>query len=158
MRGKKAPVRNIKPDYKYNSIEIAKFINKVMFDGEKTVAQKLVYKAVEKLAELTKEDGLDSFKKAVNAVRPQLEVRAKRVGGTNYQVPTQVKENRSYALAYRWIINAAREKRGNTRFESWETLAQELFDAYKGEGTAIKKRDEMHRMADANRAFAHLAW
>lgn len=158
MRGKKAPVRKIEPDYKYNSVDISKFINYVMYDGEKSVARILVYKALDKLAEFTGEGQVISFEKAINSIRPNIEVRSRRVGGATYQVPTPVRENRSKSLAYRWIINSARDKRNNTRHETWETLAQELHDAYKGEGSAMKKRDEMHRMADANKAFAHLAW
>jgi small subunit ribosomal protein S7 len=156
MRGKSAPVRALKPDYKYNSIEIARLINKVMISGKKKVAEYNVYKALEKLEEMAGVPALEAFQVAIGNVKPKVEVKAKRVGGANYQIPTPVRDTRQYALAYRWIINSARDKRTNTEF--YVTLAEELADAYKMVGSAVKKKEEMHRMAEANKAFAHLAW
>lgn len=156
MRGKKAPVRKIKPDYKYNSVIASKFINIVMMSGKKKTAEYQFYNALDKLAEITGVPAMEAFETALNNVKPKVEVKARRVGGANYQVPTPVREDRQYALSYRWIISSAREKRTNTEF--FVALAEELAEAFKGLGNAVKKRDEMHRMAEANKAFAHLAW
>lgn len=156
MRGKKAKINKIAPDFKFGSVTVSRFINKLMFDGKKTTSERQVYKALDKLAEITGLPALEAFEKAVDNIKPRVEVKAKRVGGANYQVPTPVREARQYALAYRWIIASARDKRTNTEF--YVVLADELAEAFKGQGNSIKKRDEMHRMADANKAFAHLAW
>ena len=133
------------PDYKYNSVLVSRFVNRMNFDGKKTVGERILYEAMDILAEKTKENSLDVLTKAINNVRPLVEVKARRVGGANYQIPIEVKETRSTTLAMRWILAAARA----------EQLAEELLLAYKKEGSAIKKREDTHRMAEANRAFAH---
>ncbi|HWH16216.1 MAG TPA: 30S ribosomal protein S7 [Candidatus Paceibacterota bacterium] len=149
---KNKPVR--RPDIQYQSEAIARFINTVMWDGKKDVARKVVYGALE----VIKEDGQDPvevFETAIRNVAPLMEVRSRRVGGANYQVPREVPQQRRIALAYRWIINAARNKKGKPMHEK---LANEILMAAKNEGEAIKKKDDMHRMAEANKAFAHFAW
>ncbi|GAB4285558.1 MAG: 30S ribosomal protein S7 [Candidatus Dojkabacteria bacterium] len=155
MRGKQAPKRDIKPDEIYGSVEVSKFINYVMQDGKKTVARKIVYNALEKLAEETKTDAIEAFNKAMENVKPKIEVRSRRVGGSNYQVPVPVPESRQFALASRWIIEAARNGRGGK--EVYLSLAKELIDAFNNEGTAVRKKEEVKKMAEANKAFAHLA-
>ncbi len=155
MRGKRAPKRTIKPDPKYQSITIAKFINTVMKRGKKTVAQEVVYGAFDIMREETKQDPLGIFNKAIKNIAPAIEVRSKRVGGANYQVPVQVRGDRKLALAYRWLLIAVYAKKGKPTAKK---LAEELIAAANGEGMAIKKRDDVHRMAEANRAFAHFAW
>ena len=156
MRRKQATKREIAPDPKYNDIRLAKFINNVMKKGKKSVAQRVVYDALEIVKSKTKtKEPLELFNKAMENVSPILEVKSKRVGGANYQVPYEVRGDRREALAMRWIIGAANNKRGKPMSEK---LAQELIDASKNEGEAIKKRQNMHRMAEANKAFAHFAW
>lgn len=155
MRGKKqAPKRVILPDPKYQSEVIAKFINKVMERGKKTVARKIVYQAFAEVAKKTKEDPQDVFELALKNVSPQVEVKSRRVGGANYQVPIEVKGDRKQALAIRWLIEAAKSKKGRPMHLK---LAEEFMLAAKNEGDAIKKKLDVHRMAEANRAFAHFA-
>jgi len=155
MRGKKkAPKRKIKPDVKYNNLQVAKFINYLMGRGKKTVAQAVLYDALDIISEKTKEDSLVVFETAIKNVSPQLEIRSKRVGGANYQIPFPVKGDRKFALASRWILGASRDKKGRRMAEK---LAEELMAAAKNEGTAIKKKEDVQRMAEANRAFAHFA-
>ncbi|MSU75522.1 MAG: 30S ribosomal protein S7 [Candidatus Magasanikbacteria bacterium] len=154
MRGKPAKPRIIKPDPKFGSVTLAKFINSLMTRGKKTVAQGVVYRAFDKMKELAKKDGLKVFEEAIKNVAPQVEVRTRRVGGANYQVPMPVRGERQNALAFRWIIGAARNKKGQPMHLK---LATVLFDASQSTGDAIKKRDDVHRMADANKAFAHFA-
>lgn len=154
MRGKRAPKRKISADPKYGSVTIAKFINHIMLDGKKTVAQKVVYGAFDILAEKTKQDPLEVFDTAIKNVSPVLEVKSKRIGGANYQIPMEVRGDRKLALAFRWIIGAARGRKGKPMHER---LAFELLDAFNNEGTAIKKKEDVYRMAQANRAFAHFA-
>lgn len=156
MRGKRAKVRAVTPDYKYNSTVITKFVNRSMVDGLKQKSYANVYSAMDKLAELSGEDAMVAFNKAIDNVKPKIEVRARRIGGANYQVPTPVRDVRQQSLAFRWIVEGARNRRSNGSFA--DALAEELFECYKGTGNAIKKRDEVHRMAEANKAFAHLAW
>ncbi len=153
-RGKSVPKRNLLPDPKYHSILVAKFVNFVMERGKKTIAQKVVYGALEKLAEKKNEDGLKLFERVIDSVRPLVEVRSKRVGGANYQVPTPVSGNRQNALAFRWIIAAARARRGK---DMMERLSLEFMDVLEGVGGAMKKKEDVHRMAEANKAFAHFA-
>ncbi len=143
-----------RPDLVYNSEAISRFINTVMWDGKKDTARKLVYGALDiiKAQEL---DPLETFETAIRNVAPLMEVRSRRVGGANYQVPREVPQQRRVALAYRWLINAARAQKGKPMAER---LASEILMAAKNEGSAIKKKDDMHRMADANKAFAHFAW
>lgn len=154
MRGKKAPKRKILSDPRYKSINLAKFINYVMERGKKTVAQGIVYEAFDVLKEKTKQDPLEIFDQAIRNVTPALEVKSRRVGGANYQIPIPVRGERKVYLAYHWIIDAARNKKGKPMAEK---LANELNDAYQNQGDAVKKKMDVHRMAEANRAFAHFA-
>ena len=154
MRGKQAPKREITPDPKYGNVYIAKLINSIMYDGKKSVAQKVVYDALDLIGEKTKENPLDVFDRAIKNVMPSLEVKSRRVGGANYQVPMSVRGERRYVLAYRWLITDARTKKGRPRAEK---LADELAAAANNEGEAIKKKLDVQRMAEANRAFAHFA-
>jgi small subunit ribosomal protein S7 len=154
MRGKQAPERDIEGDVKYNDINIAKFINYVMEMGKKKVAEKIVYDAFDILKEKAKQDPRHIFNKAIKKVSPLVEVRGKRVGGANYQVPFQVRGERRYFLACNWIIKAAQDRKGRSMAER---LATEILDASNGEGTAVKKREAVHKMAEANKAFAHFS-
>jgi len=154
MRGKAIPKRKIKPDYKYNRLDIAKLINYIMRQGKKSAAQKIVYGAFDIIQEKTKQDPFITFDKAMRNVGPSLEIRGRRVGGANYQVPFPVNDERRQTLAFRWIINAAKSKKGKAMGIA---LAEELMEAAKGEGTAMKKREDTHRMAEANKAFAYFA-
>ena len=154
MRGKQAPKRPIMPDPKFNNPMVGKFINYVMYDGKKTIAQKIVYDAFEIMAERTKLDPLELFDTALKNVTPLIEVRGRRVGGANYQVPIPVRGERKFALAFRWILAGARTRKGKPMYEK---LADELMAATNKEGSAMKKKNDVHRMAEANRAFAHFA-
>ena len=155
MRGKKrAPKRKISPDPKYNSVVIAKFINHIMKKGKKSVAQKIVYQAFDIVKEKTKKDPLDIFDLAIRNISPEVEVRSRRIGGATYQIPIYVKEDRKLTLAFRWLIQAIHSRKGRpTR----EKLATELLEAAENQGIAIKKKQDVYRMAQANRAFAHFA-
>jgi small subunit ribosomal protein S7 len=155
MRKRRAPKRHIEPDPKYNDLLVAKFCNSVMIKGKKSVAQNILYSAFGIIEERTSKPGYDVFKKAVSNVKPMIEVRARRVGGATYQVPTEVRSDRSIALAIRWILQNARSRREKSMAAN---LASELIAASNGEGNAIKKRDDTHRMAEANKAFAHFRW
>ena len=143
------------PDIKYNDLLVARFVNAIMLDGKKTTAQRIVYDAFDIIAEKTKDEPLDIFKKALAAVAPVMEVRSRRVGGATYQVPVDVREDRRVALSVRWIKNFARSRREKTMAER---VAGELMSAAKGEGSSVKKKEDTHRMAEANRAFAHFKW
>ena len=143
------------PDFKFNSVLISRFVNRLNFQGKKSIAEKIVYDSLTIIADKTKEDALMVFTKAIENVRPILEVKARRVGGANYQVPIEVRPARSSTLAMRWILNAARDRKGRPIAEQ---LAEEILLAYKKEGAAFKKREDTHRMADSNRAFAHYRW
>ena len=147
--------REVTPDAKYNDIVVAKFMNSLMYDGKKSVAEEILYGAMMELENKIKKPALDVFKEALNNVKPLVEVRSRRVGGATYQVPTEVRPDRQQALAIRWIISAARGRSENTMEER---LFNELQDAYNNRGTAIRKREDTHRMADANKAFAHFKW
>jgi small subunit ribosomal protein S7 len=155
MRGSPAKKRVIKADPKYGSVVLAKFINHLMKKGKKTTAQTIIYGALEKVAAVSKKDPMKVFEEAIRNVQPQVEVRSKRVGGANYQVPLPVRGERQHALSCRWIIGAARAKKGQPMHEK---LATVILDSQQGIGDAIRKRDDMHRMAEANKAFAHFAW
>jgi len=155
MRRRRAEKRQILPDPKYKNVTVAKFINIVMTRGKKAVAEKVVYKSFAILAEKTGKNALEVFQKAMDNARPQLEVKPRRIGGATYQVPIDVKPERGISIAMRWIRNFARSKKGKPMEIK---LADELLDAYKGEGAAIKKRDDTHKMAEANKAFAHYRW
>ncbi|MDD5341605.1 MAG: 30S ribosomal protein S7 [Patescibacteria group bacterium] len=154
MRGKKAPKREIKLDPKFKNQQIAKFTNYLMRRGKKSTAQKIVYDCFNTISEKTKQDALEIFERAVRNVSPSLEVRGRRVGGANYQIPFPVRQERKFALASRWIIEAANKRKGKKMADK---LAQELMDAAQGIGDAFKKKEDVHKMADANRAFAHFA-
>lgn len=158
MRSKKAPRRILTPDPIYGSRLVARFINKIIKDGKKTIAQNLVYSALEQIKQETKQEPIAVFEKAVSNVCPKLEVRPRRVGGASYQVPVEVRGDRKEALAIRWIIEGAKSK-SNKEFHSFDQkLAKELIDASQEAGVAIKKRDDMQKVANANRAFAHFRW
>ncbi|RKZ93124.1 MAG: 30S ribosomal protein S7 [Candidatus Parabeggiatoa sp. nov. 1] len=147
--------RVILPDPKYRNETVAKFINIVMVMGKKSVAERIVYGALDSVAEKAKGDALEMFGKALDNVRPVVEVKSRRVGGSTYQVPVEVRPARRTALAMRWLVEAAR-KRGEKSMGM--RLAGEIFDAYENKGTAIKKREDVHRMAEANKAFSHFRW
>jgi small subunit ribosomal protein S7 len=144
----------IAPDRVYNDVAVAQFINKVMSDGKKSTAQKIVYSAFNIIKEQTKKEPLEVFRTAIENASPVLEVKPKRVGGATYQVPMEVRGERRITLAFRWIIDGARAKKGKPMAEK---LAQELIDCINNQGNAIKKKTDMHRMAEANKAFAHFA-
>ncbi len=151
----KTTKRQLNPDAIYNSVMVSKLINHIMKRGKKTIAQKIVYRAFNIIKEKTKKEPLEVFELAIQNASPLLEIKPKRVGGATYQVPREVRGDRKLALAFRWIINAAQSKKGKPMQEK---LAEELMLAAKNEGSAIKKKDDTHRMAEANRAFAHFAW
>ena len=151
---KNKPVR--RPDLVYQSEAVSRFINTVMWDGKKDVARKVVYDAMDLLKSSEgNPDALETFETAIRNVAPLMEVRSRRVGGANYQVPREVPQQRRIALAYRWLINAARNKKGKPMAQK---LAEQILLAAKNEGEAIKKKEDMHRMAESNKAFAHFAW
>lgn len=154
MRGKQAPRRTIKPDQKYNNLHIAKFIRYVMERGKLSVAEHIVYGAFAIIEEKAKRDPLEVFDAAMKNITPSVEVKSRRVGGANYQMPIEVRGDRRFALASRWILTSARTKKGKPMAER---LAGELLAASRGEGDAMKKKDDVQRMAEANRAFAHFA-
>jgi len=151
-RRRKAIEREIYPDPKYKSIELSKFINAVMKEGKKSLAEKIVYGALEILEEKTGEPALEVFMTSVENVKPLIKVVSRRIGGSNYQVPTEVNKKNSQAIAFRWIISFARARAEKTMIER---LAGELLAAYKKEGASIKRREDVHKMAEANKAFAH---
>jgi small subunit ribosomal protein S7 len=147
--------REILPDPKYKNILVAKFINKIMERGKKSVAERILYRALEIMQEKTKEDPLKVFEKSVSNVKPVIEVKSRRVGGATYQVPTEIRPERRTALAIRWLISYAQERSEKSMEEK---LAGELMDAANNRGGAIKKREDVHKMAEANKAFAHYRW
>ena len=154
-RRREVPKRRINPDPKYKDKLVAKFMNTVMVDGKKAVAEGIVYGALDIVKARYKEDPLEVFKKAMDNVKPKLEVKSRRVGGATYQVPVEVRPERREALAIRWLIKAARARNENTMEER---LAGELIDAVQSRGSAVKKREDTHKMADANKAFSHYRW
>ena len=154
-RKRKAPKKIPIVDPKYKSVIIPKLINSIMLDGKKTIAEKIVYDAIDKIKSKSKDEPLTVFNDAINNVRPTVEVRSRRVGGATYQVPVEVKPARRLSLGIRWIVDAARSRSGMSLKRK---LYQELLDASNGEGTAVKKKEDTHRMAEANRAFAHYRW
>jgi small subunit ribosomal protein S7 len=146
----------LRPDPRYGSLLASKFINCLMEDGKKSVAQTIFYKAMDIVAKkITETEPVEVFNRAIENIKPAVEVRSKRVGGAAYQEPMQVNRNRQQSLAIRWLLQAVREKKGRGTYEK---LAEEIIAAYKREGAAVTKRDNVHRMADANKAFAHFAW
>jgi small subunit ribosomal protein S7 len=154
-RRRRAEKRDILPDAKYGDLDVSKFMNNIMLDGKKSVAEGIVYGAFELIEKRVSTDPVKLFHDAVENVRPQIEVRSRRVGGATYQVPIEVRPIRALALAFRWIISMARGRSENTMTER---LSGELLDAANGRGGAVKKREDTHRMAEANRAFSHYRW
>ena len=154
-RRRKAQVRNILPDPVHNSTVLTKFTNAIMLDGRKTVAEAIITKSFTNIQNKTGESPMSVFNKAIENVRPLVEVRSRRIGGATYQVPVEVKGNRSQALAIRWLVNAIRNRKEKSLMEK---LSSELMDAAGNKGSAIKKREDTHKMAEANKAFAHFRW
>jgi small subunit ribosomal protein S7 len=154
-RRHRAEKREIIPDPKYGDLVVTKFMNSLMAQGKKSVAERIVYGALGRIEQKAKRDGLELFHEALNNVKPAIEVRSRRVGGATYQVPVEVRNDRRQALAIRWIISAARGRNENTMEER---LSGELLDAANNRGTAVKKREDTHKMAEANRAFSHYRW
>ena len=151
---RKAPKRKSYPDPKYQSEVISKFINSIMYDGKRSTAEKILYSALDKMKEKN-QDPLKIFNSAIGNVRPNLEVRSRRVGGATYQVPVEVKSKRAQALAIRWLMDATRKRKNKTMADK---LYAEILDAYQNKGSAIKKREDTHKMAESNKAFAHFRW
>lgn len=157
-RGGVVRKRKIEPDPIYANRLVTRFINRMMDDGKKVVAQKVIYSTLDKIKEQTKEDPITVFEAAIKNVAPRMEVRPRRVGGANYQIPIEVRGDRKEALAIRWLLKASAE-RPSAQFRTFaDKLSAEVLDAYQNKGAAIKKRDDTHKMAEANRAFAHLRW
>ncbi|MAU65143.1 MAG: 30S ribosomal protein S7 [SAR202 cluster bacterium] len=154
-RRRRAEVRKILPDPKHGSIDVAKFINAVMQNGKKTVAQKIVYSALDQAETESGRAGFEIFEQAIRNATPAIEVRSRRVGGANYQVPTEIRPSRKLALAMRWIVTGARQRSGRGMSQK---LSAELLDASRGQGAAVRRKEEVFRMAEANRAFAHYRW
>jgi len=154
-RKKRAPKRIFYPDAKFGSLVLAKFTNFLMYDGKKTTAEKIIYTALDKIKNKTKEDPIKVFNDAINNIRPNLEVRSRRVGGATYQVPVEVKTKRSHTLALRWLLAATRKRKNKSMSDK---LMNELMDASQNKGSAIKKREDTHKMAESNKAFAHFRW
>jgi small subunit ribosomal protein S7 len=155
MRRRRAIVREVMPDPIYNSKVITKFINTLMLDGKKSVAEKIMYGAIEALDKKGEAKGIELFEKAIENIKPLVEVKSRRVGGATYQVPVEVRASRRQTLALRWLVDVSRKRNERTMVDS---LANELFDAANERGTAFKKKEDMHRMAEANKAFAHYRW
>ncbi len=155
MRRRKAPVRPVLPDPVYGSKVLTKFINAVMLDGKKSVAQKVMYSALERIESKSGEKGIDVFNKAMDNVKPVMEVKSRRVGGATYQVPIEVRPVRQQSLGIRWIVDAARKRNERTMMER---LSNELMDAATEKGAAFKKKEDTYKMAEANKAFAHYRW
>ena len=154
-RKRSAPKKILIVDSKYKSTIIPKLINSIMYDGKKTIAEKIVYEALEKIKSKTKDEPINIFNDAIKNVRPTVEVKARRVGGATYQVPTEVKSKRSQALALRWLIDASRKRKDKKMSDK---IFNEIYDAYQNRGSAIKKKEDMHKMAESNKAFAHFRW
>ena len=155
MRRRKAPVRPVLPDPVYGSKVLTKFINAVMLDGKKSVAQKVMYAALERIESKTGEKGIEVFNKAMDNVKPVMEVKSRRVGGATYQVPIEVRPVRQQSLGIRWIVDAARKRNERTMMER---LSNELMDAATEKGSAFKKKEDTYKMSEANKAFAHYRW
>ena len=154
-RRRRAPKRKVAPDYKFHSVLVSKFINNVMKDGKKTTAEKIFYGAIGLITERTGTEGIEVFNKAVNNVKPMVEVRPRRIGGATYQVPVEVRPDRRISLAIKWVVLAARNR---GEYTMKERLSNELIAASRKEGAAYKKKEDTHRMAEANKAFAHFGW
>ena len=154
-RKKSQPKKEVVPDPKFNSTIIPKLINNIMYDGKRGIAAKIVYDAIEKIKTKSKDEPINIFNEAINNIKPTVEVRSRRVGGATYQVPVEVKTKRAQALALRWIMDATRKRKNKTMAEK---LYAEIMDASQNKGSAIKKREDTHKMAEANKAFAHFRW
>ena len=154
-RKKTQPKKNIVPDPKFNSTIIPKLINNIMYDGKRGIAAKIVYDAIDKIKTKTKDEPINIFNEAISNIKPTVEVRSRRVGGATYQVPVEVRSDRSQALAIRWIINSSRSRSEKSMVDR---LGAELMDASSNKGNSVKKREDTHKMADANKAFAHYRW
>lgn len=154
-RRRRAEKREVMPDTRYNSKLITRFISAIMERGKKSVAERIVYGALDQIREITKEDPMPVFQQALDNARPKLEVKSRRVGGATYQVPVEVSDDRQVALALRWIIDYSKAKKSVGMHKA---LAMEIMDAYKNQGSAVKKREDTHKMAQANKAFAHYRW
>ncbi len=154
-RKRRSPKKIYLKDAKYKSDLILKLMNSIMYDGKKTIAEKIVYDALNKLQSKAKEEPIKIFDAAINNIKPTIEVRSRRVGGATYQVPVEVKQKRSKALAIRWLVNASKKRKDKNMSDK---ICFELYDAYQGRGSAIKKKEDMHRMAESNKAFAHFRW
>ena len=154
-RKRRAPKRIFLQDAKYKSDLILKLMNSIMYDGKKAIAEKIVYDALNKLQSKAKEEPIKIFDAAINNIKPTIEVKSRRVGGATYQVPVEVKQKRSNALAIRWLVNASKKRKDKNMSDK---ICFELYDAYQGKGSAIKKKEDMHRMAESNKAFAHFRW
>ena len=154
-RKKTQPKKVVIPDPIFKSTIIPKLINSIMYDGKKGVAENIVYEAIEKIKSKTKEEPINVFNEAINNIKPTVEVRSRRVGGATYQVPVEVKSNRAQALAIRWLVDASRKRKDKHMSDK---IFNELFDAYEKKGSAVKKREDVHKMAESNKAFAHFRW
>jgi len=154
-RKNKAPRKISLVDSKYKSTIIPKLINSIMNDGKKTIAEKIIYDAIDKIKSKSKEEPINIFNEAINNLRPTVEVRSRRVGGATYQVPVEVKSKRSQALALRWLIEASRKRKDK---QMSDKIFNEIYDAYQNKGSAIKKKEDTHKMAESNKAFAHFRW
>ena len=154
-RKKSQPKKDIVPDPKFNSTIIPKLINNLMYDGKRGIASKIVYDAIEKIKSKSKDEPINVFNEAINNIKPTVEVRSRRVGGATYKVPVEVKAKRAQALALRWLMDATRKRKNKTMAEK---LYSEIMDASQNKGSAIKKREDTHKMAEANKAFAHFRW
>tara|TARA_B100000378_G_scaffold224813_1_gene188549 strand:- start:183 stop:653 length:471 start_codon:yes stop_codon:yes gene_type:complete len=154
-RKKTQPIKITVLDPKFKSAVIPKLINSIMYDGKKVVAEKIIYEAIEKIKSKTKEEPINIFNEAINNIRPTVEVRSRRVGGATYQVPVEVKSKRAQALAIRWLVSASR-KRKNKQMS--DKIFNEIYDAYEKKGLAVKKKEDVHKMAESNKAFAHFRW
>ena len=154
-RKRKAPVRKVYPDPKFHSEVVSKFINSIMYDGKRSTAEKILYDALDKIKSKNNEDPLKIFNTAISNVKPNLECRSRRVGGATYQVPVEVRSKRSQALALRWLIDSSRKRKDKTMSDK---LFNEIFDAYNNKGSSIKKKEDTHKMAESNKAFAHYRW
>ncbi len=154
-RKNKAPQKMLLVDSKYKSTIIPKLINSIMNDGKKTIAEKIIYDAIDKIKSKSKEEPINIFNEAINNLRPTVEVKARRVGGATYQVPVEVKSKRSQALALRWLVEASRKRKDK---QMSDKIFNEIYDAYQNKGSAIKKKEDTHKMAESNKAFAHFRW
>ena len=154
-RKRKAPKKIPIVDPRYKSVIIPKLINSIMYDGKKTVAEKIIYDAIDKIKSKSKDEPIAIFNEAINNIRPTVEVKSRRVGGATYQVPVEVKPKRAQALALRWLIDASRKRKDKNMSDK---IFNEIYDAYQNKGSAIKKKEDTHRMAESNKAFAHFRW